>query len=36
VYARLPECLKKSTKLFADETTAPVLDPDADAPAKAS
>jgi transposase len=27
VHARLLECLKQSTKLFADETTAPVLDP---------
>ena len=27
VHARLLEKLKQSTKLFADETTAPVLDP---------
>ena len=32
VYARLFERLKQSTKLFADETTAPVLDPAAGAP----
>ena len=36
VYARLFERLKQSTKLFADETTAPVLDPAAGAPRRGS
>ena len=36
VHERLLEHIRASTKIFADETTAPVLDPDADAPRPAS